>query len=165
MLSGRIYLIGMPGSGKSFFAQQLSDHFSYPQVDLDHEIEQQEGISIPELFESRGEAYFRKMEAELLRNLTSEHQNLIISTGGGTPCFHDSMEYMNTHGTTVFLKTKRELIIERLLGKSDRPLMQGDDVAEKVDQLLTTRTPIYQKARITITHRDPDLLAAQIENI
>lgn len=164
MLLGRIYLIGMPGSGKSYFARLLSEHFNYPMLDLDHAVEEKAGERIPELFADRGEEYFRKLEAETLREITENHDDLIISTGGGTPCFHEGMEYMNTHGVTVFLKTDRALLVERLSEKTDRPLMQGD-VEKKIDELLETRLPFYDKARITIQHRDPDLLANEISSL
>lgn len=161
---GRIYLIGMPGSGKSYFGKKLSAELKIPLVDLDKVIEEGEEMTISEIFESKGEAYFRKLENNALKEISEVSDQQIISTGGGTPCFHDGLEYMNSHGVTVFLETERELLIDRLAKKSHRPLVQGDTEA-RVDQLLKMRLPIYQKAQISIAHRDLGLLLDEINNL
>lgn len=154
----------MPGSGKSYFGKKLSTELDYPLVDLDKVIEQTEGMEISAIFSTRGEDYFRKVEHEVLKETTEECENQIISTGGGTPCYHDGMNFMNQHGITVFLETERELLIERIARKSHRPLMQGDTEA-RVDELLKTRLPIYKKAQISIAHREVDLLLNDIKSL
>jgi len=161
-MKSKIFLIGMPGSGKSFFGKRLIEHLDYMLIDLDKEIESREGRSISEIFEKEGEEYFRKVEAELLRTITSANEKLILSTGGGTPCFHDGMAFMNENGITVFLETVREQLIERLARKSHRPLIRGD-VEKSVNDLLEKRMQFYGQADISISHRDPKLLLNKIE--
>lgn len=160
----KIFLIGMPGSGKSFFGNRLKEYFDYPMIDLDKEIEAKEGTSITEIFALQGEEYFRKVEAQLLREISERHETLILSTGGGTPCFHDGISYMNETGITIFLETPKDVLIERLSRKSHRPLMRGD-VEKSVDDLLSKRLKHYQQADITIDHRDPDLLVELIKKL
>ncbi|WP_258101223.1 shikimate kinase [Marinoscillum pacificum] len=164
MKTGIIYLVGMPGCGKSYFGKKLATELDCALIDLDKVIEEKEGMEIAEIFSSKGEDYFRKIENEVLKETTNECEFQIISTGGGTPCFHDGIDYMNQHGITVFLETERELLIERIARKSHRPLMQGDTEA-RVDKLLKTRLPIYKKAQISIAHREVDLLLNDIKNL
>lgn len=154
----------MPGSGKSYFGKELSEALGYPFIDLDHEIESQERKAISEIFEAEGEEYFRRVESATLKFITEKYKEAIISTGGGTPCFYDGMDYMRAHGTTVFLQTEKALLIERIARKDHRPLMQGD-VENRVDELLEKRLPIYEKAHISIIHRDVSLLLECIENL
>lgn len=164
MLKGRLYLIGMPGSGKSYFARKLADHFSFPMVDLDEVVEEREGKTISDIFEMYGEDYFRKSEFETLKSISEKHKDMIISTGGGAPCFFDGIDYMNNHGITVFLRVEKEILIERLSQQTNRPLMTGD-LEDKIDLLLTNRLKIYQKAQLTLDHQDPNLFLAQIEQL
>lgn len=157
MKLGRIYLIGMPGSGKSYFGRKLSETLDYPLIDLDQVIEEQEEMEISAIFASKGEDYFRDLESATLQSVTESSDHLIIATGGGAPCYRNGLEYMNEHGVTVFLETERALLIERLAEKTHRPLIQGD-TEKKVDELLKSRLPIYKKAQISIAHREVDLL-------
>ena len=154
----------MPGCGKSYFGKKLSSELDCALVDLDKVIEEKEGMEISEIFSSKGEDYFRKVENEVLKETTEECGFQIISTGGGTPCFHNGIDYMNQHGITVFLETDRELLIERIARKSHQPLMQGDTEA-RVDELLKARLPIYKKAQISIAHREVDLLLNDIKSL
>ena len=152
----------MPGSGKSYFGKKLAAHFAYPLIDLDNEIELKEGRTIAEVFAVEGEEYFRELEAEMLRKLTADHEQMILSTGGGTPCFYSGIDYMNAHGLTIFLKTPKEVLIERLSQKSHRPLI-GGNAEQSVDALLDKRLKYYEQARISIDHRDPDLLVRHLQ--
>lgn len=153
----------MPGSGKSYFGKQLAEHLSWPFFDLDHEIEIKEEKTIHSIFTSEGEDYFRRSEAETLRGLSRDHKTMILSTGGGTPCFHEGINYMNENGITVFLETSLDVLIERLSNKTHRPLIQGE-VEKNVTDLLAKRMKYYQQARITIDHHDPDLLISQLRD-
>ncbi|MEQ8470539.1 MAG: shikimate kinase [Marinoscillum sp.] len=157
MKLGRIYLIGMPGSGKSFFGLKLSEAIDYPLVDLDTVIEEKEGKEISEIFEINGEDYFRDLESKVLHEVSESSDHKIISTGGGAPCYRQGIEYMNSQGVTVFLETDKEILIQRLAEKTHRPLVQGD-TQKRVDELLKARLPIYKKAQISIAHREVDLL-------
>ncbi len=152
----------MPGSGKSFLGKRISEAVGYKLTDLDAAIEEKEGITISEIFSTKGEVYFRQLEHDTLQEVTEKSEHQIISAGGGTPLFHQGMHYMNEHGITVFLETDRELLIERLAAKSHRPLVQGNTAA-KVDELLQRRLPIYRMAHFTIAHREVDRLIDEIK--
>lgn len=154
----------MPGSGKSYFGKKLAAATEMILIDLDKVIEEQEACTISEIFNNKGEDCFREIEAAMLRKVSQECTQGIISTGGGTPCFHEGIDYMNKTGITVFLETEKSLLIERLDRKDHRPLMQGD-TEKRVDQLLESRLSIYKKAHISIAHRDVDLLLNQINSI
>src|SRR3954463_10365891 len=97
-----VFLIGLMGSGKTFWAHKLSAILNIPAFDLDTEIEKAESKTIAEIFVEKGEAYFRKKENEILKNF-SDNKNFILSTGGGTPCFHDNIDWMNVQGITIWI--------------------------------------------------------------
>ncbi|MFT7196025.1 MAG: shikimate kinase [Marinoscillum sp.] len=160
----RIYLVGMPGSGKSFFGKNLANELDVPFIDMDDETETREKKTISEIFEIQGEEYFRKVEATVLRDLTLNNDNCVISTGGGAPCFHQGMDYMNANGVTIYLKTEKSLLIERLERKSHRPLMHGD-IVKKTELLLETRGPIYEKAHLAIDHREVSSVVESLSKI
>lgn len=156
----RIYLIGLPGTGKSHFGKELALELGLPFYDLDDLIEDSEKRVITNIFEKEGEDYFRNIEAELLKNVTKKEQ-FVLATGGGSPCFHQGIEFMNDHGITIYITQDKETLVERLSRNSERPLMYGD-VALKVDQLLSTRSKYYNQADITISHRNAKALSAQL---
>src|SRR5436189_5502924 len=93
----KIFLIGMPGAGKSTLGRPLAAALNLPFVDLDKEIEKHEQKSIPEVFELRGEDYFRKSESTLLKSWAESNRSFVLATGGGAPCFHDGIEVINKH--------------------------------------------------------------------
>lgn len=156
-VSIRIFLVGLPGSGKTHLASALSRELGLDWLDLDHEIVRFAGTSIPEIFQTQGEAGFRELESARLHALLSAPGSWILATGGGTPCFHDNMDAMNAAGLTVFLATDTEIIIRRLKGVdgkgkgSGRPLLEGgQSVEDRILELERNRMPFYQKAKIRI---------------
>ena len=119
----KIFLIGMMGSGKSFWAEKLKKKLKVPAYDLDALVEMMEEKSIQEIFSEDGEEYFRKAEAKMLR-LFGEKKQFVVSCGGGTPCFNDNMKWMNKNGITIWIDEPIEILYERLLQeKSHRPLI------------------------------------------
>ncbi|MFY0601043.1 MAG: shikimate kinase [Cyclobacteriaceae bacterium] len=156
----RIFLIGLPGTGKSHFGEKLAEETGYSFYDLDDAIEEKEGRKISEIFEVEGEAYFRKVESETLHSF-SEKDKFILATGGGSPCFYSGIEFMNEYGITVYLKEEKTVLIDRLSGESHRPLMQSD-VGKKIDELLETRSQFYDQADISISHRNSKELISQL---
>lgn len=149
----RIYLIGMPGSGKTTLGKKLAEELQYAFVDLDIEIENGEGLSIPEIFENEGEEYFRRAEKLVLQKTTPD--NTVIATGGGAPCFFDNMEFINAHGISVFIDTSVEEIAQRVLSqKGTRPLLSGVDEKEEMVSKLSKkrqdRIEYYKQAHITV---------------
>ncbi|MEO6538347.1 MAG: shikimate kinase [Ferruginibacter sp.] len=146
----RIFLIGFMGSGKTHWGRLWAAARQLTFIDLDEEIEKQEG-TISLIFEEKGEDYFRKKEADALRAQTL-HDNCIISCGGGVPCFYDNMNWMNENGTTVFLEASREYIFNNITKKKyKRPLLNEKNDAEImvfIEQKLKERRPFYEMAQI-----------------
>src|SRR5215217_5818033 len=103
-MSNPIFLIGMPGAGKTTVGRKLASTLNRPFLDLDEYMESKEGMPVRELFATRGEEYFRLAEAQALREVVEQATAGIIATGGGAPCFHGSMAFMNQVGTTIYLK-------------------------------------------------------------
>jgi shikimate kinase len=173
-----LFLIGFMGSGKSFYAKGLSEHLDVPFVDLDQFIEEQQAISISEIFEKMGESAFRSLEslaiqqvyADLLSRTTEKQDKIgilgIISCGGGTPCFNQNMEWMNKHGLTIWINPAEEIIFERLImERHTRPLVANlteDELRDFIHQKLIERKPYYEKAQSVITQ--PDVTISEFVN-
>ncbi|MGF7214018.1 shikimate kinase [Spirosoma lacussanchae] len=135
-----IFLIGMPSSGKSTVGKRMADALRCRFVDTDKMIVREEGRSIADIFATDGEAYFREAERRVLRTIRPG-QSLVVSTGGGMPCFHDNMAYINATGLSVFLDVPVETLVRRMLAHNtdDRPLYRPND-----PELLTTLQQRYQ---------------------
>jgi shikimate kinase len=145
----KIFLIGMMGSGKSFWAEKLKKKLKVPAYDLDALVEMMEEKSIQEIFAEDGEEYFRKAEAKMLR-LFGEKKQFIVSCGGGTACFNDNMKWMNKQGITIWIDEPVEILSQRLAKeKAHRPLIKDLD-DEGLDQFLEKklqeRAPFYEQS-------------------
>lgn len=152
----------MPGSGKSTFGKYLAAELEYTFFELDQRIESAEKKTIAEIFTKKGEEYFRKIEAEQLRLLTEE--KCVVSAGGGTPCFHQNLDWMNKTGFTVFLNPPIEVIAERVSKETHRPLM-GRDVKQSLNDLFEKRIAIYKKARMESGLSEPRKILAELINL
>ncbi|MFW5759679.1 MAG: shikimate kinase [Cyclobacteriaceae bacterium] len=152
----KIYLIGLPGSGKSYWARQLSAHYQLRLIDLDAEIVKDTGRSINDIFINHGEQWFRQKEADLLRQISQKYAQFIFSTGGGAPCFHQNMKYINENGISIFINRTPENIALRLLSKGfdKRPLLKDkrDTLVEELKNKLAERIIFYQQAHIVVEH-------------
>ena len=157
-----IFIIGYMASGKTTFGKALAERLNLPFVDLDDYIEEKEGKSISEIFSEGGEEGFRALEKENLRELADSHEKAVIACGGGTPCFHDNMEFLNSRGITVFLEASTPVLIERLQeANADRPLMAGkseEEISRKVLTQLCERLPFYMEAKLKWHGDDLDTL-------
>jgi shikimate kinase len=146
----KIFLIGMMGAGKTYWAKKLGAKFKTGGYDLDYLISSHEERSIAEIFEEEGEAYFRKTEAQLLRWF-GEKKKFILATGGGTPCFHENMNWMNQQGVTIWLDEPVDVLVSRLLPqKAERPLISELSDAELTGFLtkkLAERAPLYGQSQ------------------
>lgn len=143
-----IYLIGIPGVGKSYWATLLSNALSIPKIDLDEHIVAQTGEDIPTLF-AISEAHFRKKEASALRDLTIKPQ--IVACGGGTPCFEGNMDWMLAHGLVIWLDDDLLNIETRIIQDSnERPILKDEHILEKLEQLYQARKPFYERATYRI---------------
>ncbi|MCK7553815.1 shikimate kinase [Chitinophaga sedimenti] len=129
--------------------------------DLDEVIIEREGMSVSDIFAAKGEDAFRQMEKEALRELVAEQDKFVISCGGGTPCFHENMPFMNEQGITVWLNPTVEVMVERLQRKREkRPLLKDlsdEELVAFVEKRLTARTPVYEQARIIIENDEVSL--------
>lgn len=152
--SPKIFLIGMMGSGKSYWTKKLSKKLNCGGYDLDNVVEINEEKSISEMFEQDGEDYFRKAEAKVLRWF-AQKKSFVLATGGGTPCFNDNMGWMNKHGLTVWLDEPIEILVQRLTPeKSHRPLIKNLSDGALFDFLTAKRKERYQfysQAKIQLT--------------
>lgn len=149
----RIILIGYMGAGKTTLGKALSRELGLQFFDLDWFIENRFCHTIGQLFTERGEEGFRKLEKEMLHEV-AEFEDVIISAGGGTPCFFDNMEYMNRQAETVYLKAAPEVLFRHLQpGRHKRPLLAGKTDEEMMDfiaRTLAAREPFYTQARHTL---------------
>ncbi|EAY26428.1 shikimate kinase [Microscilla marina] len=151
-----IFLIGMPGSGKSSVGKQLASEWQIPFVDMDELIEQKAQKSIPTIFEQDGEAHFRRLEQAVLHEIIAQPPTTqVIATGGGAPCFFDNMDRINRAGTSVFIDTPLYTIAQRMTNKSqDRPLYQQADYDAMYQKLVHTfgqRKQFYWQANIFLS--------------
>ena len=146
----RIFLIGYMGAGKTTLGRALAKELNIQFIDLDSYIEERLCKSVSQIFVEKGEAGFRDIERRMLHE-AGEFENVIISTGGGTPCFFDNIEYMNEQGTTVFLDVPVERLFIRLsIARKKRPLIMeknDEELRNFITEQLTKRLPHYSKAK------------------
>lgn len=146
----RIILVGYMGSGKTTVGKALSKETGMMFYDLDWYIESRMRKSVSQLFAERGEEGFRKIEYNMLHEV-AEFEDVIISCGGGTPCFFDNMDYLNQQGDVVYLKATPETLYKHLLmAKVERPLLKGkspEELIAYITEHLKERAPFYEKAR------------------
>jgi shikimate kinase len=139
-----IYLIGLPGSGKSTVGRQLSRRIALPFFDSDHVIEQRLGCSIREFFEREGEARFRDLEASVLDELT-QGPTAVVSTGGGSVLRPENRERLHARGSVFYLKSTPEEVFRRLRYDRNRPLLQVEDPLQRIRDLFEVRDPLYRE--------------------
>ena len=148
----RIFLTGYMGAGKTTLGRALAEEIGIPFIDLDHYIEKRYCKTIAQLFAEKGEDGFRDIERRMLHEV-GDFEDVIISTGGGTPCFFDNIEYMNSQGTTVYLDVPVERLFIRLcIARSKRPLIKDkndDELMAFITEQLAKRAPHYSKAKYT----------------
>jgi len=155
----RIFLIGYMGAGKTTLGKALAHELNLSFVDLDWYTEERYHKSINALFNELGESKFRELEKKMLHEV-SEFEEVIISTGGGTPCFFDNMEFMNSNGDTVYLNVSQEVLFLRLqLAKASRPLLRDKSDQELrafIAEALNKREPCYKQARFIVNADELD---------
>jgi len=164
---GRIFLIGFMGSGKTTYGRLIAKEQNMTFIDLDALLEDKYSKSIGVLFEEFGEPQFRKMEREALRE-AAQLKNCLIATGGGTPCFFDNMEYMNSLGDTIYLRTSVRELRDRLkMSRSKRPLLNqksDQDLESYIAEMLEKREGYYMRAKFILDTDDlnPNNLASSL---
>jgi shikimate kinase len=152
----KIYLVGLPGSGKSFTGKWLSQKMGWDFIDLDELIEKNEKQTIAQLFETLGEEGFRSIEQKYLK-VTFSSKQCVISCGGGTPTWDQNMENMGRNGLTVYLNTELSEIERRLeAGKETRPLLaQNQNLGNQITELNEKRRPYYCRAKVIWNRNEP----------
>ena len=155
-----IYLIGYMYSGKTPLGHKLAVKLGYQWLDLDQVFEQVFHTSIPIFFKRYGEEAFRKLEQKLLHE-TANNDNTVISTGGGTPCHFDNIQWINKHGKSVYFDVTVDTLLRRAAqSKKPRPILMGMTEVERalyIQQQLDARMPYYRKAQIIFPADKPDL--------
>ena len=151
-----IVLIGYMGSGKSLIGSHLAKKIDYKFIDLDQYIEKNEACSISKIFKDSGDIYFRKIETKYLIKCLSENNNIVLSLGGGTPCYNDNLTHINsTNNISIYLKNNNVELSKRLYkNNNNRPLISTINSEEKmiefVSKHLFEREIFYNKANVTI---------------
>jgi shikimate kinase len=158
-----IVLVGMMGAGKSSIGRRLAARLGISFVDADAEIEAAAGMSIPEIFEIRGEAEFRSGEARVIARLLDNGPQ-VLATGGGAFMNADTRAVIRQKGISIWLKAEPDVLLRRIMRRNDRPLLKTPDPAATLKQLIAVRYPVYAEADVTIESRDVihDLIVDEI---
>lgn len=143
-MKSNIVLIGFMGCGKSTIGKELACALDYAFVDTDAYIEESTSKTISDIFAEHGEEYFRDLETEMIGKLMGDMDRAVISTGGGLPLREVNADILKKNGFVVYLRVKGKTVEHRLKGDTQRPLLQGEHVSEKIKNLLEFRDPIYE---------------------
>jgi len=162
MKTNKIFLVGMPASGKSTIGKLLANQLRLNYFDLDKIIVEHEGMAITEIFEENGEEYFRELERKCLIEFIDSKQEYVLATGGGAPCFFRNMEVMNENGLTVFLNVDISDLYKKLASKDNykRPLLKDktpDQIKEELYSKYSERVYFYKQAKICLDQRLSDI--------
>lgn len=156
----KIYIVGYMGAGKTTAAKRLANRLGWEVVDTDALFEEKYRISVDDFFKKYDEPLYRKLESEILKS-TEKMENTVISTGGGTACYYDNMDWMNLHGLTVFMRVSPAAAVDRVLhSHHKRPLVRGKsetELMEYVNWHYASRMPFYEQAKITVKSENLDL--------
>jgi shikimate kinase len=147
--TNNIFLIGFMGAGKTSVAGMLAKKLQLSFCDLDETIEKELEMKIPAIFSTHGEEFFRDAESKLLRAV-AQRGGQVIATGGGVVLREENWEVMEREGVTIYLKAPAVVLYNRVKNNTSRPLLQVDNPFEKVQELLSTRIPLYEKADLIV---------------
>lgn len=154
----KIFLIGFMGCGKTHWGKEISMKLKIPFFDLDAKIEESEGKKIQEIFDEKGEEYFRHLEKEVLYLLSESHETFVMATGGGTPCFFNNVDYLKKHGTVIWINCSVDCLYKRLLLEKDkRPLISkipAQQLRSYIVKKFSNRKIFYQQANIILNEDD-----------
>lgn len=148
----KVFLIGMPGSGKTTIGNTLADMFGFKFHDLDRIIVNKAGLEINEIFSEYGEEHFREIERSLLTEKIESNEDFIMATGGGTPCYYNTMDLLKRKGTVVYLDVPIDELTNRLYQHpTDRPLLANKEtISQDLSALVANRDSIFKQADIVL---------------
>jgi shikimate kinase len=156
-----VFLIGMMGSGKTYWAQRIAKDLGIDWIDLDAAIEKETQLTVREIFETEGEAFFRDQENQVLEKVAG-NRNIVIATGGGTPCFHRNIDRMNARGITIWIDERIPVLLKRLKPEKDhRPLIRDlsdDQLQDFLSRKLEGRLHFYSQAKYHLQGEDISLM-------
>jgi shikimate kinase len=164
----KIFLIGMPGCGKTTLGKGLAAKLMLDFTDLDSEIEKAEQKSIPEIFAQNGEDHFRLIEANTLRLFAGAQHSFVMATGGGTPCFYSGIETINENGISIFLDVPVSKLVARVIKNQDRPLLralQKSGLKEKLESLREQRLSCYRQATVIVENPSLEKILKELKPI
>jgi shikimate kinase len=150
----KIFLIGFMGCGKTHWGKILGQKLNVPFFDLDEKVVEHEGKDIAQIFEELGEEYFRLVEKDVLHLLTESHDSFVMATGGGTPCFYNTIDYLKKQGTVVWINCSTDCLYQRLIKeKQQRPLIRNipdEELKTYIIKKYSGRKIFYQKANVIL---------------
>jgi shikimate kinase len=168
----KVILIGYMGSGKSVIAKKISKKIGFDYLELDYLIEENENKSIAEIFKTKGELYFRKIENQLFKEVLSNQSDFVISTGGGTPCYFDNHNLLNSENCiSIYLKASIDTLYNRLLTEKDKRPLIADlnplEMKEFIAKHLFERSYFYNQAtyKVTVDEKDMEEITSEIEKL
>tara|TARA_B110000881_G_C18572907_1_gene516705 strand:- start:922 stop:1419 length:498 start_codon:yes stop_codon:yes gene_type:complete len=148
------FLLGMPASGKSTIANYISEKTNLYKIDLDEEIEKYCESSIINIFNTKGEIYFRKIESLILKKIILEKKNYILSTGGGSPCHNNNLNIILKNGISIFINTPISTIVERIIRNTNRPMFKNkNNIRSKINELYQARLCFYNQSDYIISKK------------
>lgn len=141
-----LILIGFMGAGKTTVGKLLSKEKNMQFVDTDERIAAEQGKSIPDIFSEYGEPYFRDLETDVLKRMQKDTQNAVISVGGGMPVREENRMLLRNLGCVIYLSAVKQTILSRVQSDGSRPMLNGDDLEKKVEELMRAREHLYRQA-------------------
>ncbi len=157
----KIFLIGFMGAGKTHWGRLLSEKLGIRFFDLDDQVTEHAGKSIPEIFATEGEEQFRLQEKDVLHIITESHDNFVMACGGGSPCYFNNIDYMNQAGTTVWINTAGTILFQRLIAeKEKRPLIRDlsdDQLKAFINKKFADRKIYYEQADVKVDEEHVEL--------
>lgn len=141
-----IILIGFMGAGKTTVGKLLAKESGMQFMDTDERIVSEQKMSIPDIFAKYGEGYFRDLETDLLRKMQTDTKHAVISVGGGMPVREENRALLRSLGCVIYLSAAKQTILSRVKGDGSRPMLNGDDLEARVEQLMKDREALYRQA-------------------
>ncbi len=160
-----IVFIGFMCSGKTTIGRTLAKRQDYKFIDTDQWIRKKEKMDIGDIFEKKGEDYFRKLETKTVKHFANNLSNTVVSTGGGLSVRQENIPYLKEIGTVIYLSVSKDTVLSRLNPNIERPLLSVDDPEKRIEELLEERNPIYEKAADLIIDTNNKTISKIVDEI